>query len=87
MVLVVKNLPANARDIRGAGLIPGLGRFPGGGHGNPIQDSWPGKSHGQRSLAGNSPWGCKESDMTEHTFMCKIGAARKMAPKERPVTQ
>ena len=46
-------------------LIPGLGRFPGGGHGNPIQDSWPGKSHGQRSLAGYSPWGCKESDTTE----------------------
>ena len=27
----------------------------------------PGESHGQRSLAGNSPWGCKESDMTEET--------------------
>ena len=26
----------------------------------------PGKSHGQRSLAGCNPWGCKESDMTEH---------------------
>ena len=26
---------------------------------------WPGESHGQRSLAGYSPWGCKESDMTE----------------------
>ena len=34
MVLVVKNLPANAGDIRNAGLIPGSGRFPGGGHGN-----------------------------------------------------
>ena len=29
-----------------------------------------GKSHGQRSLVGCSPWGCKESDMTEHTHMC-----------------
>ena len=36
MALVVKNLPANARDLRDAGLIPGLGRFPGGGHGNPL---------------------------------------------------
>ena len=27
----------------------------------------PGKSHGQRSLAGYSPWGCKELDMREHT--------------------
>ena len=36
---VVKNPPANAKDIRDAGLIPGLGRFPGGGHGNPLQYS------------------------------------------------
>ena len=39
MALVVKNLPANARDIRDAGLIPGLGRSPGEGHGNPLQNS------------------------------------------------
>ena len=39
VVLVVKNLPANAEDIRDADLIPGLGRFPGGGHGNPLQYS------------------------------------------------
>ena len=37
MVLVIKNLPANAGDIRDAALIPGLGRSPGGGHGNPLQ--------------------------------------------------
>ena len=37
VVLVVKNLPANAGDVRGAGPIPGLGRSPGGGHGNPHQ--------------------------------------------------
>ena len=36
---VVKNLPANAEDIRDAGSIPGLGRSPGGGHGNPLQYS------------------------------------------------
>ena len=41
------------------GLIPGLGRSPGEGNG------LPGESHGQRSLAGYSPRGCKESDMTE----------------------
>ena len=34
VALVVKNLPANAGDV---GLIPGLGRLPGGGHGNPLQ--------------------------------------------------
>ena len=39
VVLVVKNLPTNARDVRDTGLIPGLGRSPGGGHGNPLQYS------------------------------------------------
>ena len=34
MVLVVKNLPARAGDVRDTGLIPGLGQSPGGGHGN-----------------------------------------------------
>ena len=36
MALVVKNLPANTEDIRDVGWIPGLGRFPGGGYGNPL---------------------------------------------------
>ena len=36
---VVKNLPANGGDIRVVGLIPGLGRSPGGGNGNPLQYS------------------------------------------------
>ena len=36
MVLVVKNLPANAEDIRDMGSTPGMGRSPGGGHGNPL---------------------------------------------------
>ena len=35
--LVVKNLPANAGDVRDVGSIPGLGRCPGGGNGNPLQ--------------------------------------------------
>ena len=39
MALVVKNPPANAGDRRDAGLIPGSGRSPGGGHGNPPQYS------------------------------------------------
>ena len=37
MVKVVKNLPANAGDIRDLCSIPGSGRSPGGGHGNPLQ--------------------------------------------------
>ena len=62
---MVKNPPANAGNIRDAGSIPGLGRSPGGGHGNPFQNSCLENPHGQRSLAGYSPWGGRESDMTE----------------------
>ena len=47
--------PTSAGDIRGMGLIPGLGRSPGGGHGNPLQYSCLEKSHGWRRLAGCSP--------------------------------
>ena len=36
---MVKNLPANAGEVRDVGLIPGLGRSPGGGNGNPLQYS------------------------------------------------
>ena len=39
VALVVKNSPANAGDIREKGSIPGWGRSPGGGHGNPLQNS------------------------------------------------
>ena len=37
---MVQNLSASAGDIRDAGLVPGSGRFPGGGNGNPLQYSW-----------------------------------------------
>ena len=50
---VVKNPPANAGDM---GLIPGWGKSPGERTGNPLQYPCLGKSHGQRSLAGCSPW-------------------------------
>ena len=62
---MVKNPPANARDIRDAGSIPGSGRSPGGGQ--PTPGFLPGESHGQRSLLGYSLGGCKESDTTEAT--------------------
>ena len=39
VVLGVKNPPANAGDVRDVGSIPGLGRSPGGGHGNSLQSS------------------------------------------------
>ena len=48
-----------AWNIGDAGLTPGSGRSSGEGNGNPLQYSLPGKSHGQRSLVGYSPWGHK----------------------------
>ena len=39
MVLLVKNTPASVGDVRDTGSVPGLGRSPGGGHGNPLQYS------------------------------------------------
>ena len=56
-------------SMRDLGSIPGLGRSPGGGHGNPLQYSCLENPHGKRSLAGYSPWGHKESDMTEQLSM------------------
>ena len=52
----------NARDL---GLIPGLGRSPGGGHGYSLQYSCLENPHGEKSLVGYSPWGCKETATTE----------------------
>ena len=63
---MVKNPSAYAEEVRDEGLIPGWGRYTGGGHGNPLQHScsenpmdrgawWP----------MYSPWGFKESDTTE----------------------
>ena len=55
----------SACNVGDLGLIPALGRSLGGGHGNPLQYSCLENPHGQRSLAGYRPRGCKESDMTE----------------------
>ena len=54
------------------GSIPGLGRSPEEGHGNPLQYSCLENPHGQRSLAGYSPWGCRESDMTGCSWVDSI---------------
>ena len=74
---MVKNLPANAEDLRG--LVGSLCRE------GPWRRKWqptpgflPRESHGQRTLAGCCPWGRKESDTTEqararthtHTHTC-----------------
>ena len=65
---MVKNLPANAEET---GLIPGLGGFPGGGHGHPFQYSCS-ENYEQKSLAGYSPQDCKESNTTEHTVVVMV---------------
>ena len=66
---VVKNLPGNTGDM---GSIPGSGKSPGGGHGSPLQHSCLQNTHGQRSLAGCSPWGRKGSDTTEQLSTAQI---------------
>ena len=60
---MVKNSPANACDIRDVGSIPGSGRIP-------CRRKWQPTgilAHEQRRLVGYSPWGHKESDITEAT--------------------
>ena len=61
---VVRNLPPNAGDV---GLIPGLGRSPGVGNGDPLQYSCLENPMDGADLAGYSPWGRKESNMIKHT--------------------
>ena len=57
-----KESTCNAGDLSS---VPELGRSPGGGHGNPLQYSCLENPHGLRNLVGYSPWGHKESDVTE----------------------
>ena len=57
-----KESACNSGDL---GSILGLGRSPEEDNGNPLQNSCLENLHGQRSLAGYSPWGHKESDTTE----------------------
>ena len=64
MAVVVKNLPAKAGDAKNSDLIPGLGRSS-DRKWQPTPVSLPGKSHGQRRLAGYGPRGHREWDVTE----------------------
>ena len=65
VVLVVKNPPANAGDVRDQDSFPASGRSPWRRVWLPTPVFFPGESHGQRSLVGYSPWSPKESDTTE----------------------
>ena len=62
--LGVKNLPANIGDTR-HGFDPWVGKIPWRRAWQPAPVFLPGESHGQRSLAGYSSWGLKETDTTE----------------------
>ena len=87
----VKASACNAGDL---GSIPGSGRSPGEGNGNPLpwtENPMDGESHGWRSLVGYSPWGRKESVTTERlhslipllvTFLYVISCSCCCTPKE-----
>ena len=62
-----KESPANAGEARD-GFDSWVGKTPWKRKQQPTPAFLPGKSHGQRRLAGSSPWGYKESDTTEHTY-------------------
>ena len=62
-MLVVKDLPANARDLR-PGFYPWVGNIPWRRTWQPTPVFLPGEFHEQRSLADYSPWDHKKSDMT-----------------------
>ena len=62
---MVKNPPANAKDVRDAGSIPGSGRSPGGGYGNPLQHSYLEKSMDRGAWRATVQRA--ESNMTEAT--------------------
>ena len=65
---MTKNPPAEAEDTRDVVSIPGSGRSPGVENGNPLQYSC--LEHSMDSGASwDSPWGCYESDTTEHALL------------------
>ena len=72
----------SARNAGDPSLILGLGRSPGERNSSRFMEL-PGKVHGRRSLAGYSPWGCKESDRTEWlSLYIYMGFPRWLSGKE-----
>ena len=70
---MVKNLPANEADVRDVGLIPGLGRSPGGGYGNPLQYSCL-ETPMDRGACGlqSRPYGTQLKRLCMHAYMLGI---------------
>ena len=92
---MVKNLPVNAGNRRDMGSVPGwddslekeMATYSSSHWSQPLL---PGKSHGQRSLVGYSPWGCKESHMTErlntqHTILNRLGVESRISVPVPPL--
>ena len=76
---MVKNLPATRRP----GFNPWVGKIPGGGDSYLLQVFLPGELYGQRRVAGYSPWGLKELDMTERlhtTTFCTLFLTTESTP-------
>ena len=72
MALEVKNPPASAGDGRDSGWIPGLGRPPGGGHGNPLQYSCLENPVDRGAWQGYSPRGGKELDAAKQLTVPRL---------------
>ena len=70
-------------NVGDLGSIPGLGRSPGGGHGNLLWYSCLENPHGERGLVGYSLWGCKELDTTEQLSTAQRWVQRRMPSPER----
>ena len=72
LALVVKNLPANAGDIKRSRFNPRVRKIPWNRKWQPTPVFLPGESHGQKSLSGYSPRGRKESDTAEWLSMAQL---------------
>ena len=60
-----KKLTCQCKRDKRCSFDPWVRKMPWSGNGNPLQYFLPGKFHGERSLLGYSPWGCRERDTTE----------------------
>ena len=69
MALVVKNPTSTAGDTEVVDLIPGLGRSPGGGNGNPLQYPCLENSMGRGAWGAVVHGACRKSDTTEHSYI------------------
>ena len=75
---MVKNLPANAGDIKRHAFDPWVRKNPWRREWLPTPVFLPKESHGQRSLAGYSPWGCEQSDTTEQLTLSVRSTSNKL---------